>query len=78
MGPELIDLFQKACDLPEEERATLAGLLIESLDSEWEAGVDEAWAKEIDRRIAELDSDEVEPIPWEEVRARLLRSLDER
>ena len=78
MGPELIDLFQKACDLPEEERATLAGLLIESLDSEWEAGVDEAWAKEIDRRIAELDSGEVEPIPWEEVRARLLRSLDER
>ncbi len=78
MSPELIDLFQKACDLPEKERATLAGLLIESLDSEWEAGVDEAWGKEIDRRIAELESGEVESIPWEEVRTRLLRSLDER
>jgi hypothetical protein len=29
MHPSVVDLFNKAADLPEEDRATLAGLLIE-------------------------------------------------
>ncbi len=65
------DLFKEAWALPEEDRADLAGLLIESLESERDEGVDEAWAAEIARRLAELDSG-VEGIPWETVRARLL------
>ncbi len=64
-------LFKEAWALPEEDRADLAGLLIESLESERDEGVDEAWASEIQRRLAELDSG-VEGIPWETVRAKLL------
>jgi putative addiction module component (TIGR02574 family) len=56
-----------------EERATLMRLLIETLDTESEEGVEDAWRVEIERRLAELDSGSVEMVPWEEVRARLYR-----
>jgi len=47
-------------------------LLIESLDAEQEEGWAEAWTAEIQRRADQLDSGEVNTIPWEDVRARLL------
>jgi putative addiction module component (TIGR02574 family) len=50
---------------------TLAGLLIESLDPTSETDVEAAWSREIARLIADLDSGNVETIPWEEVRAEL-------
>jgi len=76
MSMDLIELFKQAADLSEEERATLAGLLIESLESEREKGVEEAWRDEIARRLAELDSAAVKGVPWESVRAKLLRRLN--
>jgi putative addiction module component (TIGR02574 family) len=69
------DLFRRASSLSEEERAALAGLLIESLESEHDEGVDQAWAGETERRLAELDSG-IETVPWETVRARLFRRPD--
>lgn len=66
------ELFRKAADLPEEDRAALAGLLIESLESERDPDVDEAWAAEIERRVEDIKSGRVEGVPWETVRARLL------
>lgn len=48
-------------------------LLIESLDAESEEGVDDAWMAEVERRMAELDSGAVQPISWDELRARLYR-----
>ena len=67
------DLFEEAMRLDPEERAVLMRLLIEALDAETEDGVDDAWRVEIERRMAELDSGSVEPIPWEEIRDRLYR-----
>ena len=64
-------MFRDAAQLPERDRATLAGLLIESLDPISEPDVEAAWSKEINRRVAEIDSGTVELIPWEEVRAEL-------
>ncbi len=72
------ELFRQAADLSEEDRAALAGLLIESLESEIDPNLDEAWAEEIKRRLAELDSGIVEAVPWETVRANLIRRLDEK
>ncbi len=69
------ELFRRASSLSEEERAALAGLLIESLESEHDEGVDEAWAAEIERRLAALDSG-IETVPWGTVRARLFRRPD--
>jgi putative addiction module component (TIGR02574 family) len=67
------ELFEQAMKLDPEERAALMRLLIDALDGETEEGADDAWRVEIERRMAELDSGTVEPIPWEEVRARLYR-----
>ena len=76
MTADVVELFKKASDLSEKDRATLAGLLIESLESERENDVEAAWIEEVERRIAELDSGAVEAIPWEEVKAKLLRRLN--
>jgi putative addiction module component (TIGR02574 family) len=59
-------------ELPEHDRAALAGLLIESLEGEADPDVEAAWAVEIERRIAELDAGTTKTIPWEEVRQRLI------
>lgn len=67
------ELFRQAAQLSEEDRATLVGLLIDSLESEYDTGVDEAWAAEIERRLEELKSGRAKGIPWEAVRAKLFR-----
>jgi putative addiction module component (TIGR02574 family) len=72
MVATVVTLFREAADLDEGERATLAGLLLESLDQPPIPGVEAAWAEEIERRVKELDAGEVELVPWEEVKARLL------
>ena len=69
------DIFKKAMQLDESERAALAGMLIDSIDRDVEEGVEAAWMIEIERRIAELDAGSVETIPWDIVRDRLRRSL---
>ena len=73
MQPSVVELFNQAADLPEEDRATLAGLLIESLDTEIDDGVEQAWQAEVQRRLSELDSGSVKTVPWESVRARILK-----
>jgi putative addiction module component (TIGR02574 family) len=67
------DLFRQASELDEHDRATLAGLLLESLDDEVDENVESAWEEEIARRLAELDTDRVQRVPWEEVKAQLMR-----
>lgn len=71
MERNLKNVFQDAVQLPERNRATLAGLLIETLDPVSESDVEAAWSEEIKRRVAEIDAGKVELISWEEVRAEL-------
>lgn len=61
-----------ALQLPRPDRARLAERLIASLDEEDE--IEQAWAAEIERRVREVDSGEVELIPGEQVMADM-RSL---
>ena len=76
MSTHIIELFEKASILSEKDRATLAGLLIESLESEVDPDVEDAWRVEIERRVAELDAGTVETVPWEVVKAELLRRTE--
>jgi putative addiction module component (TIGR02574 family) len=78
MSKDVIALFRDASELPERDRATLAGLLIESLEADAEPDVEEAWSGEIKRRVADIESGNVETVPWEEVRRRLLDRLNAR
>jgi putative addiction module component (TIGR02574 family) len=70
------ELYKRALDLDERERANLVARLIESLDTEVEPGVEAAWLAEIERRMEDLDSGKAQSIPWEEVRARLFRDVN--
>lgn len=76
MSTHITELFEKASILSEKDRATLAGLLIESLESEVDPDVEDAWRVEIERRVAELDAGTVETVPWEVVKAKLLRRTE--
>ena len=73
MARDLKKLFRQAFDLPESDRATLAGLLIESLESPPDPNVEEAWAEVAERRWREIESGNVQTIPWEEVLSKLYR-----
>ena len=68
------ELYEQASHLPEEDRAELAGLLLESIEDPPDEGVEEAWAAEIDRRMADYRAGRVKTIPWSEVRAHLHRA----
>jgi putative addiction module component (TIGR02574 family) len=72
------DLLPAALALSMSERARLARELIESLDEETDEDATELWAREIERRVAEIRSGSVELEDWEEVRARIRRRLSER
>jgi len=77
MSRSVEELFREAAQLPERDRGTLAGLLIETLDRATEPDVEAAWSREIARRVAELDAGTVQTIPWEEVREELFGRRDE-
>ena len=48
---------------------------LESLDEAEGASLDEVWSKENARRIEELDSGTVNPIPWTEARRQISEIL---
>jgi len=72
MSTPVEDLFRQASALDERDRATLAGLLLESLEHEVDEDVESAWKAEIERRLADLDTGSVELVPWAEVKAKLM------
>lgn len=65
------EILKDALALPPEARAALAGSLIDSLDEEVDEGAEAAWEAEITRRLEQLKSGKVKPIPWSEARRRL-------
>ena len=71
MKRDAAEILKDAVALPTEARAALAGSLLESLDTEVDEDAEAAWATDIDRRVAELDSGLVKTIPWAEMRRRL-------
>jgi putative addiction module component (TIGR02574 family) len=76
MTPQASELLQKVLELSDRDRGLLIDRLIESLDEgPAEAGVEEAWAREIKRRVDEVRSGKVEMVPGEEVGRRLSRRL---
>jgi len=74
MGEEASKLLEKALRLPPEARGAIAASLIESLDSAVDENAEATWAAAIEQRLTEVDSGTVRPIPWSEVRRRILAS----
>jgi putative addiction module component (TIGR02574 family) len=78
MTQEVSELLKKALALPAEARAALAGSLLDSLDDTLDASAEEEWSGEIARRIAELDSGKVKPVPWADARRQISAILNGR
>ena len=65
-------VFEQAMKLPIGERESLVSRLMQANAAELTevelAAHDEAWAPEIRRRVAELESGHMQTVPWSEVR----------
>ncbi|MGH9202426.1 MAG: addiction module protein, partial [Vicinamibacterales bacterium] len=65
MKRDAAEILKEALALPTEARAALAGSLLDSLDTDVDEDAEAAWATEVNRRVAELDSGAVKTIPWQ-------------
>jgi len=73
METELEKLEAQALNLTPGERAALAQRLLASLEED--AEIEEAWAAEVDRRVAEVESCAVQLIPIAEALAQVRAAL---
>ena len=64
-------LLDAALQLSPEERAALAGELIQSLDTEVDADAEAAWSAEIHARLARVDAGLAKTVAWSEARRRI-------
>jgi putative addiction module component (TIGR02574 family) len=72
------EVFSTVLALPPADRAELAKRLIESLDvGQPDPGAGEAWANEIEERIAAYQRGEINAKPWKEAIAEIRKSLAE-
>lgn len=69
------ELSARAKTLPPEDRARLAEELLDSLQETSDADADAAWEREIERRVAEIESGAVKLIPAEDVHAEARRLI---
>ncbi len=77
MSPETSDLLKRALALPVDERAALANTLLDSLEVIDES-VQDAWDKEVARRMEDLKTGKAVTVPWEELHRELLARVNGR
>lgn len=75
MVPDAEKFLSAALALPERDRAEIAARLLESLEPPGHTDVDEAWAREIERRCAALDSGDAVTSDWDSFRRRIERDI---
>ena len=78
MGKTVEELFIESSDLDDNNKAKLAGLLLESIEEPVDPDVEKLWYEEIENRIRRLDGGSAELIPWEEVKNKVHAKLSER
>lgn len=74
MKPDISQIESAALSLSASDRANLARRLIDSLDVD--VSVEREWVNEIARRVEELESGQVPPVPGEEVLEQARRFLE--
>ena len=65
------ELLVEALRLSDDQRAALAGELIQSLETEVDPDAEAEWSAEIRRRIAQVDAGTALTVPWSEARRRI-------
>ena len=59
------DILEAARQLSPQQQQWLAQELLDSEQVDSPEEIEAAWAAEVERRIDEIDSGKVQPIPWE-------------
>ena len=78
LSPTAEKILEEALSLPEDARVDLAAALLESIDHDPpDEGVDEAWSVEAKRRLQELRSGAVKPVPWEDAERLIFDRSDD-
>jgi putative addiction module component (TIGR02574 family) len=77
MRSEIAELLKRALALPVDERAALANTLLDSLETPHHS-VEEAWDKEVARRMADLKAGRSVTVPWEQLHRELRTLVNER
>lgn len=77
MGDAARKLRDEALALPDDERELLALDLLASLQRV-DAGWEDAWTEELERRLDDVRSGRVETIAWEDVKRSLAATLAKR
>ncbi len=79
MSTEALELLRlQVLTLPEQERAELAHDLIQSLDVPSDEGVEEAWEREILRRIDQIESGQAKLLNRAEFKRKMKVSIANR
>jgi putative addiction module component (TIGR02574 family) len=60
-------VFDEALSLPAEARVSLVERLLTSLNLPTQPEIDRLWAEEAEKRIAQIDKDEIKPVPGKKV-----------
>ena len=74
MNRSVPQVFDDALALGEDDRAKLAARLVESLDGDIDADAEDAWATEIERRLAKIDAGQAQLLSRDDAVARLHRA----
>ena len=74
MARNFSEIQRELSELSPEQRAKLALALVESLESEDEGDIAQAWRVEVERRYEQYKRGEIQAVPGDEVFARV-RSL---
>jgi putative addiction module component (TIGR02574 family) len=69
------ELLAEVLELPQQDRAEVAARILESLEEIPDTDVDEAWALELERRAAAVDSGQVVTSDWNVLRRRIEREI---
>lgn len=68
-------VLSAAQQLPERDRLRLIDALWDTVPPESESPFSDEWAREIERRVAELDAGTAKTVPWSEVRDAALARI---
>jgi putative addiction module component (TIGR02574 family) len=79
MSPSAKRLLEEALALPEDARTDLVEALIVSLEPSAAppAEVEAAWTDEIARRLRDVETGAVKPVPWDEARRMIFGRRDD-
>ncbi len=72
------EVLVDAMALSEEDRGELAEKLAASLDADVDPGAEDAWAVEIQRRLARIEAGQAKSISLSDAIARMHRAVHER